>query len=156
MKQVIGLYNNDIARIHTHFLESMFLDLDEPLRKAYQRYAILDNNYPRPLLTLLGMNYDNDEAPCLDSCVDATFLLIPQLLRDVLAIHDDIIDEDTEKFHQDTLPFAYSKIFAPSVDHMTKEGKDLALLFGDYLFPKIYEIIIGASIPADRKLEAVS
>lgn len=156
MTKIFDLFKHDFRKIHEDFLNTMFIELDENLRNAYQNYTVLDENYPRPLLTLLGVNYSSLEAPKIDSCKDSLFLLIPQLLRDFLAIHDDIIDEDIEKFHQDTLPFAYGKIFEESIEQMNKEGKDLALLFGDYLFPKIYEIAINTNIPEERKIKIIN
>lgn len=156
MTDVFEKYKNCFLEIHKDLLKKFLPGLEPELLELYCGYTTLDSNYPRPLLTLLGMNYMSDIAPELDSCPDPCFLLIPQILRDVLAIHDDIIDEDLSKFHQDTMPFAFSKIFSPSSEAMTKEGKDFALLFGDYLYPKIYDLILNSSLSPDKKLRATA
>lgn len=156
MKSIFEKYSYKFSEIHRELLKNFFSELDPVMLQRYSNYTTLDSNYPRPLLTLLGMNYMSDSAPELDSCRDQQFLIIPQLVRDVLAIHDDIIDEDLTKFQQDTLPFTFSKIFTPDVTDMNKEGKDFALLFGDYLYPKIYRLILNCSIAPEVKTAVIA
>lgn len=97
------------------------------------------------------MNYQSDK---LENWEHSVFplIFILQLIRDVLVIHDDIIDEDLVKFNSDTIPFSYSKLEDATISDMTKRGKDLSILFGDYLLPKIYNIICDLPLPSELKV----
>lgn len=156
MQEIFDIYKRDIRQIQLKFLQDSFTDYDPNLCTLYQKYTTLDENYPRPLLTLFGIFCLKDDAPVLAECPDPEYLLISQLVRDVLAIHDDIIDEDIEKFGSPTLPVDYGRLFKHDVKGMVKEGKDLALLFGDYLYPKVYDIVLNTVLPAERKLAIIS
>lgn len=145
MNQIFEKYKYKIREIHEEFLNRIYLEVDSSIYQEYRAYTSLDSNYPRPILTLLGMNYMLDSSPLIESCQDQELLVIPQIIRDVLAIHDDIIDEDLTKFQHDTLPFSLSKMFSQNPQNMNKEGKDFALLFGDYLYPKIYSIVLNCN-----------
>ena len=97
----------------------------------YENYAVLDSNFPRPILTFLGINANANELKDISTFRDIQLLFIPQLVRDFLAIHDDIIDEDLIKFNCDSLPYSFSKVHKKDTLRMNKWGKDVALLFAD-------------------------
>jgi geranylgeranyl pyrophosphate synthase len=156
MQEIFGIYKHDIRQVQLKFIQHSFTDCNQDLRRLYQKYTTLDENYPRPLLTLLGIFCAKDESPVLAECLDPEYLLVPQLVRDVLAIHDDIIDEDITKFGAPTLPVDYGRLFQSGANGMTKEGKDLALLFGDYLYPKVYDIVLNTALLSERKLAIIA
>lgn len=120
--------------------------LDE-LHASYGEYAVLDRFLPRPILTLFGYGASEDEVTedHLDDLSDLVYL--PQLFRDFLAIHDDIVDEDLVKFGEPTLPVSYSAVARQPMAElqMTKWGKDLALYYGDLVFGFIGEVIATSS-----------
>lgn len=100
------------------------------MHRAYTDYARLDAHLPRPILAYFGYHAlaEGVDFTDLDDIGDA--LLIPQLLRDVLAIHDDVVDEDLDKFGAQPLPVALSG-GSPGV--LTEHGKNLALFYADLL-----------------------
>lgn len=124
------------------------------LASHFKKYTILDSNFPRPILTFLGMNYQSNKLESLEHSV-LPLIFVPQLIRDVLAIHDDIIDEDLIKFNSDTIPFSYSKLEDTTVLNMTKRGKDLSILFGDYLLPKTYDIVCDLAVSDKLKVNLI-
>lgn len=102
------------------------------LHQTYVEYALRDKFLPRPVLAYIGYHARSHAVDfTVDSAV-ADGLLIPQLLRDVLAIHDDIVDEDLDKFGAPPLPVQLSTA-GGGTPHLTKHGKDLALYYGDFL-----------------------
>lgn len=128
-----------ILERYKQFIVDNIGDISKDLSSAYIDYACLDKNFPRPILTVLGANYGCNK-PNLDMAYKfSDIMFIPQLVRDFLAIHDDIIDEDLIKFNQKTLPYSYSAIQNESTG-LTKNGKDIALLFADYILPLIYKV----------------
>lgn len=104
---------------------------------AYHDYALADRNLNRPLLTLVGYGARRSGlGPELyDEVGPACF--IAQVVRDFLAIHDDIVDGDREKFGQPTLPAVL--------------GDEAAIFFGDLLLGLIGDLIEGAPIPAQAR-----
>ncbi len=119
------------------------------LHSLYLEYAVRDVYMPRPILTFFGYHYDKDDVSfeCVDEIGD--IILIAQLVRDIAAIHDDIIDEDVLKFGKPPLSVLLS---APVFDErayqekrLTKRGKDLAILYGDYLYGVLGQLILSAS-----------
>ncbi len=61
-------------------------------------------------------------------------VFLPQVVRDVLAIHDDIVDGDREKFARPTLPAAYTALAPPGAPPArTRHGDHLALYWADLL-----------------------
>jgi geranylgeranyl pyrophosphate synthase len=73
---------------------------------AYQHYTAGDRNLNRPLLTLVGYGAHRDQlGPELLQDL-GPLVFVPQLVRDFLAIHDDIVDGDLVKFDRPTLPAA--------------------------------------------------
>lgn len=129
-----------------------FSDAPLELLPYFEKYTVLDSNFPRPILTFLGMNYQSNKIESLEHSV-LSLIFVPQLIRDVLAIHDDIIDEDLIKFNSDTIPFSYSKLEDENTPDMTKRGKDLSILFGDYLLPKIYDIVCDLDASSELKID---
>lgn len=127
--------------------------LNKPLDDLYQEYTIRDNNFPRPILTFLGVNALSDTFNDITHFKDVQITFIPQLIRDFLAIHDDIIDEDLIKFNNDTLPFAFSKLEQQSVNQMSKWGKDIALLYADFQITLPFTIINNLKVSDDIKVK---
>lgn len=78
------------------------------LHRTYIEYALRDRNLPRPVLAYFGYHAVADAVDFTDVDHIGDGLLIPQLLRDVLAIHDDIVDEDLDKFGASPLPVVMS------------------------------------------------
>jgi geranylgeranyl pyrophosphate synthase len=64
------------------------------------------------------------------------------VLRDFLAIHDDIVDEDVDKFGSAPLPVRFSRLhdFMLTDTVLTKHGKDLALFYGDFLLGLLLQL----------------
>lgn len=83
------------------------------LHQLYTEYALRDLHLPRPVLAYFGYHALTDSADFTDVERIGDGLLVPQLLRDVLAIRDDIVDEDLEKFGAPPLPVALSARTAP-------------------------------------------
>ncbi len=115
----------------------------ETLHAEYVPYALRDQFLPRPILAYMGYHATSAKVAFddVDSIGDALF--IPQLVRDFLAIHDDIVDEDLEKFGEPPLPVAYSYRSGKQAGEVgiTKQGKDLALFYGDFLLGMIFRIV---------------
>lgn len=104
---------------------------------AYSRYAAGDRNLNRPLLTLVGYgaHLDHLEPGLYDDLGSLAF--VPQLVRDFLAIHDDIVDGDLVKFDQPTLPASI--------------GPHAALFTADLLLGTIGDIIDRADVHTRTK-----
>ncbi len=102
------------------------------LHQRYTAYATRDTSLPRPVLAYFGYHAHSDAVDFGDVDSIGDGLLISQLLRDVLAIHDDVVDEDLEKFGAPPLPAALSSLDGTGTG-LTKRGKDLALYYGDLL-----------------------
>lgn len=115
----------------------------------------MDCNFPRPILTFLAVAYKSEEIEDISKFQDFSLVFIPQMVRDLLAIHDDIIDEDLVKFNSDTLPFSFSKLIDEKFTSMTKSGKDLAILFGDYISPYPYQIVSNLKIEDNIKIKII-
>ncbi|MFJ1756642.1 polyprenyl synthetase family protein [Kitasatospora sp. NPDC088134] len=107
------------------------------LATAYRAYTLADRNLNRPLLTLVGYGARRGGlgAELYDEVGPACF--VAQVVRDFLAIHDDVVDGDREKFGQPTLPAVL--------------GNEAAIFFGDLLLGLVGDLIAGASIPAEAR-----
>lgn len=106
----------------------------EEAARAYCRYALGDLNLPRPLLMMVG--YGADHA-YLDESLAAELgevVFLPQIIRDLLAIHDDIVDGDLVKFEQPTLPAAFAELAPADHPEPALFGQHLALYWGDLLY----------------------
>lgn len=119
------------------------------LHDEYLAYALRDQHLPRPVVAYMGFHATSSAVTFedLDGIGDELFL--PQLVRDFLAIHDDVVDEDLEKFGGPPLPVAYSH---RSGEHagsggLTKEGKDFALFYGDFLLGIIFRLVARIESP---------
>ena len=99
------------------------------LHDAYAEYTVRDQHLPRPVLAYFGYHALSDTVSFDDVDLIGDGLLVPQLLRDVLAIHDDIVDEDVEKFGAPPLPVVLSR----ARGDLTQRGKDLGLYYADLL-----------------------
>ena len=104
---------------------------------AYQHYAAGDRNLNRPLLALVGYgaHHDRLEPDLYHDCGPLVF--VPQLVRDFLAIHDDIVDGDLVKFDRPTLPASI--------------GPEAALFTADLLLGVIGDLIDQADTCARTK-----
>lgn len=151
--------SSEIASAYSQFISErieVLRRISEPIANLYMEYTLRDKLYPRPLLTFLGSQFitekDISDITLID---DITLLFVPQLLRDYLAIHDDIIDEDLIKFNADTYPFAVSKAKDPNATTMEKEGKDISLLLGDWIIANAYDIVINVKIDEKCRIRAL-
>ncbi|MDP3779491.1 MAG: polyprenyl synthetase family protein [bacterium] len=119
------------------------------LHSLYLEYAVRDVYMPRPILTFFGYHYGKDDISFERVDEIGDIILIAQLVRDIAAIHDDIIDEDVLKFGKPPLPVLFSApVFneeAYQGKRLTKRGKDLAVLYGDYLYGVLGQLILSAS-----------
>ena len=140
IEKVFDALSSNISKEYRKYIADTFESGSESLDQLYCSYTSLDAFYPRPILTYLGTKYDANHLSDFDTHAFPTVIFIPQIVRDFLAIHDDVIDEDLIKFNTDTFPFAISKQYNPHVEYMTKKGKDLAIVFADYSIPIIYNI----------------
>ncbi len=121
------------------------------LHEHYLDYTHLDAHLPRPVLAYFGYHAATDEVTFDDLDTIGDGLLIAQLVRDFLAIHDDIVDEDLDKFGAAPLPVRLSG----QVDQkLTQHGKDLALYYGDFLIGVILQLAAdtGTHAPAITRL----
>lgn len=115
------------------------------LHKLYKEYTFRDHNFPRPVLTFFG--YFHQEKSVSFEALDkiGNPLFISQILRDFLAIHDDIVDEDIIKFNKPSLPVLMSSkhldASAYHVKTLSKRGKDIALYYGDLIVSLIFKTI---------------
>ncbi len=64
------------------------------LHQLYTEYALRDLHLPRPVLAYFGYHALSDAVDFTDVDRIGDGLVLPQLLRDVLAIRDDVVDED--------------------------------------------------------------
>ncbi|MBB4963485.1 polyprenyl synthetase family protein [Saccharothrix violaceirubra] len=119
-----------------------------PLHDAYTEYALRDRHLPRPVLAYFGFHAFADAVDYSDVDRIGEALIVPQLLRDVLAIHDDIVDEDLDKFGAPPLPVALSG----AEGRLTRRGKDLALYYGDFLVGVLHRVASGVPGEAGRSL----
>jgi len=107
------------------------------LHEHYLDYARLDAHLPRPVLAYFGYHATAEEVTFGDLDTIGNGLLIAQLVRDFLAIHDDIVDEDLDKFGTAPLPVRLSG----QVDQkLNQHGKNLALYYGDFLIGVIFQL----------------
>jgi geranylgeranyl pyrophosphate synthase len=140
-------------QLATHYTALLARELAESpelasLHDVYTEYARRDRNLPRPVLAYFGYHAFVDAVDFTDFDHIGEGLLIPQLLRDVLAIHDDIVDEDLDKFGAPPLPVALSS----TVGQLTQHGKDLALYYGDFLVGVLFRVAAGVPGEAGRAL----
>jgi geranylgeranyl pyrophosphate synthase len=112
----------------------------ERINRKYMVYAQGDRFLPRPILAYFGYHATSNDVDFSDVHDIADGLLLAQLLRDVLAIHDDVVDEDREKFGAPTLPLALSSEEG-SGKLLTQHGKDLAIYYGDLLVGVMHRLI---------------
>lgn len=121
------------------------------LHADYTAYAQLDRALPRPVLAYFGYHATSEEVSFADADDIGDGLLIPQILRDFLAIHDDIVDEDLDKFGAAPLPVRFS---GPSEgrSQITKSGKDIALYYGDLLIGVLLNVARNQPGPAGGAL----
>ncbi|PSK96181.1 geranylgeranyl pyrophosphate synthase [Murinocardiopsis flavida] len=135
---------------YRELLEREFTDSPElsDLHRLYIDYALRDAHLPRPVLAYVGYHADSATVDFSDADTIAEGLLIAQLLRDVLAIHDDIVDEDLEKFGAAPLPVAFS-----GGERLTQHGKNLALYYADYLVGVMLRV--AARLPAAARVSAL-
>lgn len=103
------------------------------LHAGYSVYAVRDRFLPRPVLAYFGYHAFSDVVDFSDADQIGDGLLLPQLLRDFLAIHDDVVDEDAEKFGEAPLPVMYSPESGNGGGGPTQVGKDLGLYYGDFV-----------------------
>jgi geranylgeranyl pyrophosphate synthase len=101
--------------------------------RAYVRYAAADRNMNRPLLALVGYGAQRSSLSSELYEQAGPLCLLPQLVRDFLAIHDDIVDGDTEKLGQPTLPASV--------------GEGTALFTADLLLGMIGDLITDSPVP---------
>lgn len=147
LSKVFARVSKSIAKEYKSFIESCINCGIKDINDIYYMYTSLDQFYPRPILTLLGIYYEENLLENIPNSNFGKIIYIPQMIRDFLAIHDDVIDEDLIKFSTDTLPYAITKL-EESEKHslnMSKGGKDRAILFADYLLPVIYNTICSVN-----------
>ena len=106
----------------------------------YRQYATSDSVLPRPILAYMGYHAMSEHVDFSDTDGLLDMLLIAQLLRDILAIHDDVVDEDREKFGAPTLPLSFSSDLGLKGE-LTRGGKDMAIFYGDILFGVLGRLI---------------
>lgn len=106
------------------------------LHEYYLDYTRLDTKLPRPVLAYFGYHATTQDVSFGDLDTIGDGLLIAQLVRDFLAIHDDIVDEDLDKFGAAPLPVRLS---SQKGRKLTQHGKDLALYYGDLLIGVIFQ-----------------
>ncbi|WP_017600944.1 polyprenyl synthetase family protein [Nocardiopsis lucentensis] len=108
------------------------------LGQDYLAYAQVDSLLPRPVLTLVSAAHEHTELP--DDLVDrlGTVALVPQVVRDLFAIHDDIVDGDTEKFGHPTLPEAFRRRIGTA-------GNGAALFWADLLLSLARDLLDDAN-----------
>ncbi|WNV86603.1 polyprenyl synthetase family protein [Umezawaea sp. Da 62-37] len=125
-----------LATLYSVLLTRELADSPElaSLHGAYAEYAQRDRHLPRPVLTYFGFHAFTDAVDFTDVDRIGEALVVPQLLRDVLAVHDDIVDEDLDKFGASPLPV----VLSGAAGKLTQHGKDLALYYGDFLVGVLY------------------
>ncbi|MGH8900102.1 MAG: polyprenyl synthetase family protein [Egibacteraceae bacterium] len=116
------------------------------LHEDYLDYALRDHYLPRPVLTYFGYHARVDDVAFDDVERIGDGLLSPQLLRDFLAIHDDIVDEDLEKLGKPPLPVVLSTRHSGGAQ-LAKAGKDLALYYGDFLMGVLLRVVAAVEPP---------
>lgn len=147
LTEVFDRLSKNIASEYSNYIEK-YIDCGvKEINEKYYLYTSLDKFYPRPILTYLGINYQENILENISNKDFCNIIYISQMLRDFLAIHDDVIDEDLIKFSTDTLPYAITKIIEGEENtlNMSKGGKDRAILFADYMLPVIYDIICNVN-----------
>ncbi|MEU1896868.1 class 1 isoprenoid biosynthesis enzyme [Nocardiopsis dassonvillei] len=124
------------TRTLTHWTQDLPPHLSG-LGQDYLAYAQVDSLLPRPVLALVGAGHD--QAELTDDLTErlGTVALVPQVVRDLFAIHDDIIDGDTEKFGRPTLPEAFRR-------RIGSAGNGAALFWGDMLFSLTRDLLDDA------------
>lgn len=143
-----------IAALYSSFLDGVLISDDRLLQldNFYREYTIRDANFPRPILTFFGYFYREKEVSFDTLGEIGSVLFISQLLRDFLAIHDDVVDEDIIKFSFPTLPVLFSSaqfdMSAYKQTTLNKQGKDFALFYSDLLVAVIFKTLEDA--PGDR------
>jgi geranylgeranyl pyrophosphate synthase len=114
--------------------------LDRAIRE-YHRYALGDKLLPRPLLMMVGYGACRTRLDGSLAAEIGDLVFLPQVIRDLLAIHDDIVDGDLVKFGQPTLPAAFAAL-APSDDpSWAGFGAHVALYWGDLLYGLVGDLI---------------
>lgn len=144
-----------IYKKYDEYNKKNLINFPDELKSKYYDYALYDYNFPRPLLTLLGINYN---ANTLDE-INLNFptdnlIFIPQILRDSFAIVDDVLDGDIEKFGKPTIPVSFSKYF--NNEEINILGQSVAILFGDYLMGTLYKFIENLDTNSEEKLDIYS
>lgn len=112
--------------------------------QAYGQYALGDANLPRPLLMMVGYGADRAD---LDRSLLAELgevVFLPQVIRDFLAIHDDVVDGDLIKFKRPTLPAALAGLAPADHPEPAAFGRHLAIYWGDLLLGLMGDLIAKA------------
>ena len=103
------------------------------IASAYVHYAAADRHLNRPLLALVGYGAHRSAlGPELYEQV-GSLCFLPQVVRDFLAIHDDIVDGDTEKLGRPTLSAVL--------------GNGAALFTADLLLGLVGDLITSSGAP---------
>jgi geranylgeranyl diphosphate synthase type II len=120
-------------RTLTHWTQDLPPHLNG-LGQDYQAYARVDSLLPRPVLALVGAGHDHTELTEDLTEKLGALALVPQVVRDLFAIHDDIVDGDTAKFGHPTLPEAFRRRIGGT-------GNGAALFWGDLLLALIRDLM---------------
>lgn len=156
LQNVFDTFSNSVASEYGEYIANTFDSGNADINRLYYQYTSLDSFYPRPILAYLGTQYKANNLSDISTSKFPSIIFIPQIVRDFLAIHDDVIDEDLIKFNTDTLPFAISKLYDSKLDKMSTKGKNLSILFADYTVPIIYNIAYQAECDKDTRLELIN
>lgn len=142
LTELAGQLREHLAHDHQQLMERWTGEhlADHPdIAAALRTYSAGDRNLNRPLLAVVGYGAHLEEIgpEQLQPLGDLVFL--PQVVRDFLAIHDDIVDGDAVKFDRPTLPAAL--------------GADAALFTADLLLGLVGDLIAHADVGEDSRYQ---
>ncbi len=157
-KELVGNVSKKIFSGYKKYVNELFIakydyKITEVISK-YIDYIAGDQAMPRPLLTFFGYTHQNYINWSVQLQKITPIIYLPQLVRDLLAIHDDVVDEDKSKNGLITLPLSYSRLLSLNNQHeeITNFGKNISIFLGDALIGACFGVI-GESLKIKKNVK---
>lgn len=130
-------FKNEIEKINAALKDSLSTIENEHLRTAMLHYPIAGGKRLRPITTMLVADAINGRGS-----VAMPFGIALELVHNFTLVHDDVMDNDATRRGMETVHVRY--------------GLPEAILAGDALFAKAFELVGGMDIDGERKSQLMT